>query len=78
METYMIDVLRKAEEEAYMVVFELDTPGGLVSSMTEITKQITQARVPVVMWVYPSGARAASRGFPGHGLPHRGDGPARA
>lgn len=62
METYMIDVLRKAEEEAYMVVFELDTPGGLVSSMTEITKQITQARVPVVMWVYPSGARAASAG----------------
>lgn len=62
METYMIDVLQKAEEEAYMVVFELDTPGGLVSSMTEITKQITQARVPVVMWVYPSGARAASAG----------------
>jgi len=62
METYIIDVLRKAEEEACMVVFELDTPGGLVSSMTEITKQITQARVPVVMWVYPNGARAASAG----------------
>lgn len=62
METYVIDVLNRAAEEAYLVVFELDTPGGLVTSMTEITKQITQARVPVVLWVYPSGARAASAG----------------
>jgi len=62
MENYVTDVLRQAPDKSDVVVFKLDTPGGLVTSMTEITKQIIESEVPVVMWVYPSGARAASAG----------------
>jgi len=62
MENYVTDVLRQAPDKSDVVVFKLDTPGGLVTSMTEITKQIIESKVPVVMWVYPSGARAASAG----------------
>ena len=62
MENYVTDILKRAPGEASVVVFRLDTPGGLVTSMTEITMQIIESEVPVVMWVSPSGARAASAG----------------
>lgn len=62
MENYVTDILKRAPGEASVVVFRLDTPGGLVTSMTEITRQIIESKVPVVMWVSPSGARAASAG----------------
>jgi len=48
---------------AAAVVLELDTPGGLMSSMHEMTKDILAARTPVVVYVAPSGAQAASAGF---------------
>ena len=50
-------------ERAVALVIELNTPGGLLDSTREITKAILGARTPVVVYVGPSGARAASAGF---------------
>jgi len=52
-----------ASSGADLVVMELDTPGGLVSSARAITTAITSSRVPVAVYVAPSGAQAASAGF---------------
>jgi membrane-bound serine protease (ClpP class) len=52
-----------AERQASLVVLELDTPGGLVDTTRDITSAITTSSVPVVVFVAPSGARAASAGF---------------
>ncbi len=48
--------------EASLIVIELDTPGGLDSSMRSIIQSILASRVPVVTYVHPEGARAASAG----------------
>ncbi len=47
---------------AAAVILRLDTPGGLDSSMREIIQRMMNARVPVVAYVAPRGARAASAG----------------
>ncbi|HEX4584475.1 MAG TPA: nodulation protein NfeD [Burkholderiaceae bacterium] len=47
---------------ASLVVLELDTPGGLDTSMRAMIKEILNSTVPVATWVGPSGARAASAG----------------
>jgi membrane-bound serine protease (ClpP class) len=44
------------------VVFGLDTPGGTLDATTKITQRMLAAKVPVVVWVSPAGARAASAG----------------
>jgi len=60
---FIIESLQKAEEEnAECFIIEMDTPGGLMESMRQIIKHILNAKVPVVVYVYPSGARAASAG----------------
>jgi membrane-bound serine protease (ClpP class) len=50
------------EHNAACVVIELDTPGGLLSSTQEIVERLLNADVPVVVYVTPSGAWAASAG----------------
>jgi membrane-bound serine protease (ClpP class) len=52
-----------AERGAALVVIELDTPGGLIDTTRDITTAITTSSVPVVVFVNPPGARAASAGF---------------
>ncbi len=60
---YIGKSLRKAlEMKAEALVIELDTPGGLDTSMRSIVKDIISSAIPVIVYVYPSGARDASAG----------------
>ena len=60
---YVEDSLAEAAERGDAVlVLRMDTPGGLDSSMRTIVKAITASPVPVIGWVAPTGARAASAG----------------
>jgi membrane-bound serine protease (ClpP class) len=60
---YMIESIEQAEDEsAAAVIFQLDTPGGLVESTRLIVKALLNANVPTIVYVSPSGARAASAG----------------
>lgn len=63
MENYINKVLEQGKQEnALLILFELDTPGGLVSSMRGITTTILDSEIPIVVWVSPRGSRAASAG----------------
>jgi len=63
MERYIDRAFDRAEEnEARLIVLQLDTPGGLDSSMREIIKRIQRLNVPLAVYVSPSGGRAASAG----------------
>jgi len=56
--------IEDAEREGdALVLVRLDTPGGMVDSMESIVKKMLSAKVPIAVWVGPSGAKAASAGF---------------
>jgi len=60
---YIGKSIKKAnEQKSEALIIELDTPGGLDTSMRDIVKNIIGSEVPVVVYVSPSGARAASAG----------------
>jgi membrane-bound serine protease (ClpP class) len=59
---YLERELRNAASAAFVVI-RLDTPGGLESSMREITQMLLASPTPVVVYVSPAGARAASAGL---------------
>ena len=63
MERYIDRGLDTAERsDAVAVVIRLDTPGGLDSSMRDIIQRMQASTVPILVWVSPSGGRAASAG----------------
>jgi membrane-bound serine protease (ClpP class) len=53
---------RAQAERAQALIIQLDTPGGLERSMRAIVQRMMNAEVPVVVYVAPTGARAASAG----------------
>jgi len=53
---------RARSEHAVALIIQLDTPGGLERSMRSIVQEILSSDVPVVVYVAPTGARAASAG----------------
>src|SRR5918996_2629936 len=50
------------QRRALLTVIKLDTPGGLDTSMRDIVRDIIASPVPVIIYVAPPGARAASAG----------------
>ncbi len=60
---YLVDAMDSAERRgAAALVIELDTPGGLDASMRDIVRRELSSTVPVIVYVHPAGARAASAG----------------
>ncbi len=62
--TYIEEGIADAERrQASLVLITMDTPGGLSDSMHDIIKRILASRVPVAVYITPTGARCASAGF---------------
>ncbi len=62
MEEFVKEVIHDSElKNDSLIIFELDTPGGLVEAMRGIVQSILASKVPVAVWI-PSGGRAASAG----------------
>lgn len=61
--SYIHETLKKAEAaEAECIIFKLNTPGGLLTSTREIVSDFLEAKIPVIVYVSPGGAQAASAG----------------
>lgn len=62
--TYIDEGIADAESRhASLVLITMDTPGGLSESMKDIIQHIMASKVPVAVYVWPTGARGASAGF---------------
>lgn len=60
---YLLEAIGRANSDgAQALIVELDTPGGLVSSVREMAQAIDRSQVPVVVYVSPAGAAATSAG----------------
>ncbi|MCX5809201.1 MAG: nodulation protein NfeD [Proteobacteria bacterium] len=60
---FIAESITKAEQNnGDALIILLDTPGGLDTSMRDIVKSIMESNIPVIVYVHPSGARAASAG----------------
>ncbi|MEI6309275.1 MAG: nodulation protein NfeD, partial [bacterium] len=59
---YLVSRIEGAEGQAGLVILQLNTPGGSDASMRQIVQAILLSKVPVVAYVAPQGARAASAG----------------
>ncbi len=55
-------IKRSTEQEAECLIIQMDTPGGLDLSMRSIIKEMMGADIPIIVYVSPGGARAASAG----------------
>ena len=60
--SYIVRCIDIAEQNSSPLIIELDTPGGLDEAMRDIVKAILNTKIPVIVYVAPSGARAASAG----------------
>jgi membrane-bound serine protease (ClpP class) len=64
MSAYIESGVRRAESDrADALLVVMNTPGGISTSMDEIVTNLLNSKVPVIVYVYPSGARAASAGL---------------
>jgi len=60
---YIVGGIVEAENnQAECIIIQMDTPGGLDDSMRKIIKEMLNTRVPVIIYIAPQGARAASAG----------------
>lgn len=60
---FIIDAIDRAtKQDAQCLIIQLDTPGGLLESTRIIVKEMLASKIPVVVYVSPGGARAASAG----------------
>ncbi|MBU1599782.1 hypothetical protein KKG61_06745, partial [bacterium] len=56
---YIGNTIARAEKEgAELLIIQIDTPGGLVTSTHEITKSLLNCKIPVITYISPKGARA--------------------
>jgi membrane-bound serine protease (ClpP class) len=61
--SYIVRGIEEAEDDgAALIIIQMDTPGGLASSMRTMVKAIMNSMVPVVVYVAPTGSGAASAG----------------
>lgn len=60
---YLTGCVRAAEARQDVLLVRLDTPGGQLEATREVTRSFLGAKVPVLVWVGPSGARAGSAGL---------------
>ncbi len=60
--SYIENAIEQAEQDDRALIIQMDTPGGLEDAMRDIVKMMLASRVPIIVYVAPQGARAASAG----------------